>query len=293
MSLARPFRPERTSANHIVHGEGKVTERLGRVDGIEMRWLEAGAGTPAVLVHGIPTSPELWRSVIPRLEGVRALAWEMVGYGESMAAGAERDISVSRQADYLAAWLGHLDITRAVMVGHDLGGGVAQILAVRRPELVGGLVLTNSIGYDSWPIPAVKAMRAMGGLVRRLPPALLARSLRAFLALGHDDRQAAAEAADIHLDRYSRPGGADAFVRQIRALDVRDTQAVEAELPRLGIPAAVVWGEADGFQKVEYGERFARDLGAPLERIPGGKHFTPEDHPREVADAVNRVARTL
>jgi pimeloyl-ACP methyl ester carboxylesterase len=270
-----------------------VTERRERVDGIVMRWLEAGGGTPAVLVHGIPTSPELWRRVVPRLEGIRALAWEMVGYGESMAAGTGRDISVARQADYLAAWLGHRGVTGAVLVGHDLGGGVAQILAVRRPELVSGLVLTNSIGYDSWPIPAVKAMRAMGGLIRRLPPALVARSLRAFLALGHDDRPTSAEAADIHLARYSSPGGAEALVRQVRALDVRDTQSIAGQLPGLDVPAAVVWGDADGFQKVEYGERLARDLRTSLERIPGGKHFTPEDHPVEVADAVNRVARRL
>jgi pimeloyl-ACP methyl ester carboxylesterase len=270
-----------------------MEERRARVEGVEMRWLEMGAGTPAVLIHGIPTSPELWRSVMPRLEGVRALAWEMVGYGESIGAGASRDISVSRQADYLAAWLDHLDLTRAVLVGHDLGGGVVQILAVRRPELVGGLVLTNAIGYDSWPIPAVKAMRAMGGLVRRLPPTLLARSLRAFLTFGHDDRRVAAASADIHLDRYARPGGADAFVRQIRALDVQDTLAVQEALPNLDLPAAVVWGEADGFQKVRYAERFARDLDAPLDRIPGGKHFTPEDHPEAVATAVNRVARML
>jgi pimeloyl-ACP methyl ester carboxylesterase len=30
-----------------------------------MRWLERGAGTPIVFVHGIPTSPELWRLVLP------------------------------------------------------------------------------------------------------------------------------------------------------------------------------------------------------------------------------------
>jgi pimeloyl-ACP methyl ester carboxylesterase len=45
---------------------------------------------------------------------------------------------------------------RAVLVGHDLGGGVAQIAAVRAPGRCAGLVLANSIGYDSWPIPSVR-----------------------------------------------------------------------------------------------------------------------------------------
>ncbi|MGH2380988.1 MAG: hypothetical protein ACRDG7_07175 [Candidatus Limnocylindria bacterium] len=53
------------------------------VDGISMRWEEHGDGFPVVLVHGIPTSPALWRHVIPMIDG-QALAWEMVGYGHSI-----------------------------------------------------------------------------------------------------------------------------------------------------------------------------------------------------------------
>jgi pimeloyl-ACP methyl ester carboxylesterase len=41
--------------------------RTAMIDGIEMRWEEYGTGTPVVLVHGIPTSPALWRHVVPRL----------------------------------------------------------------------------------------------------------------------------------------------------------------------------------------------------------------------------------
>lgn len=54
-------------------------------------------------------------------------------------------------------------------------------------------------------------------------------------------------------------------------------------------PARVVWGVADRFQKLEYGERLAHDLGTQVIRIPGGKHFTPEDHPRAVADPINSL----
>jgi pimeloyl-ACP methyl ester carboxylesterase len=62
-----------------------------------------------------------------------------------------------------------IGLDRAVLVGHDLGGGVAQIVAVQHRELVRGLVLMNAIAYDSWPIPSVKAMQALGPLVERLP----------------------------------------------------------------------------------------------------------------------------
>jgi pimeloyl-ACP methyl ester carboxylesterase len=52
--------------------------------GIVFRWLESGEGVPVVLIHGIPTGPELWRHVIPRISAARCLAWEMVGYGPSL-----------------------------------------------------------------------------------------------------------------------------------------------------------------------------------------------------------------
>lgn len=52
-----------------------------------MRWVQAGAGFPVVLVHGIPTSPALWRHVLPQVRVEHLLAFEMVGYGDSIPAG--------------------------------------------------------------------------------------------------------------------------------------------------------------------------------------------------------------
>ncbi|MGQ0560737.1 MAG: alpha/beta fold hydrolase [Gemmatimonadota bacterium] len=106
-------------------------------------------------------------------------------------------------------------------------------------------------------------------------------------ANGHDDQGVAAESIDVHWPTYERHGAA-AFVRQIRSLDVNDTLAIAGSLTRLrDTPARVVWGAADQFQKLEYAERFARDLQAPLVRIDGGRHFTPEDHPDVIARALN------
>lgn len=259
------------------------------VDGITMRWEETGEGMPVILIHGIPTSPALWRHVAPRITGVRCLAWEMVGYGASIPQGRDRDISVQRQADYLVSWLKHLGIEQAILVGHDLGGGVAQVAAVRYPGLCRGLFLTNVIGYDSWPIPSVKAMRMAGPLLRHLPDPAFKQVIRTFLQRGHDDSTQAEEALAAHWPHYQEHDGAAAFVRQVNSLNVQDTLAVSDDLPRLGIPARIVWGVADQFQKIEYGERFAHDLCAPLQRIEGGKHFTPEDHPEIIADGINQL----
>jgi len=176
-----------------------------------------------------------------------------------------------------------------VFAGHDLGGGVVQILAVRRPDLCVGLMLTNAIAYDSWPIPSVKALATSGGLVRRLPPAALKMILRMMFLRGHLSEEKALEALRVHWAMYSPRFGPDAFVRQVQSLDTHDTLAVAGQLSGLTVPVRVVWGEADQFQKIEYGERLSRDLKAPLYRIPRGKHFTPEDYPDIVATAIDEL----
>lgn len=270
-----------------------MDSRTATIDGISMRWLEQGAGTPIVLIHGIPTSPVLWRKVMPLMAGTRCLAFEMVGYGDSIPQGADRDISVSRQADYVAAWLRHLNIKGAILAGHDLGGGVAQIVAVRYPELCAGLFLTNAIGYDSWPIPSVKALQASAPLVSHLPDTAGKQILRVLVYRGHEDSALVRESLELHWVPYARHGGAASLIRQVEALDMNDTLAMADSLPGLGIPASIVWGAADPFQKIEYGERFARDLGAPLQRIEGGLHFTPEDHPEEIAEGLLRLVEQV
>jgi pimeloyl-ACP methyl ester carboxylesterase len=261
--------------------------KVDSVDGITMRWLEQGQGVPLVLIHGIPTSPMLWRHVLPHIRNARCLAWEMVGYGESIPAGQGRNISVKHQADYLVVWLKKLGIERAILAGHDLGGGVAQIAAVRHPSICAGLFLTNAIGYDSWPIPSVKAMRAAAPLVSHLPNTAGKQILRTLMYRGHDDSALAKESLDLHWEPYARNQGAADLIRQIEALDVNDTLSIASALPSLRVPARIVWGVKDQFQKLKYGERFARDLNAPLYRIEEGLHFTPEDHPEVIAEQLN------
>ncbi|MFP5219746.1 MAG: alpha/beta fold hydrolase [Actinomycetes bacterium] len=264
-----------------------MIERTATIGDTPTRWLEQeGDGVPVVLLHGIPTSPALWRHVVPLLPGLRVLALELTGYGDSIPAGRGRDLSLRAQADRLLDWLDVLGVRSAVLVGHDLGGGVAHIAAVRRPGACAGLLLTNAVGYDSWPIPAVKVLSAAAPLLRRLPAAALRPGLAVLMARGHDDASVARESLGVHARPYADHGGGRALADQVTALHTRDTLEVAGALPSLRVPARVVWGVADQFQEVRYGERFARDLGAPLRRIEGGKHFTPEDHPDVVAEQV-------
>lgn len=191
------------------------------VEGEPIVWFESGQGMPVVLVHGIPTGPSLWRSVVPLVHGARCLALEMVGYADSIPAGAGRDISVAAQAARLWRWLDAIGVERAVLVGHDLGGGVVQIAALASPQRRAGLVLVNAIGYDSWPILSVRAMRALGPVLESVPAAAFKPMLAGFVRVGHDDVQVGRGSAEMHWQPYQRHGGAAAFVRQIRSLRTR------------------------------------------------------------------------
>ncbi|MDQ3318282.1 MAG: alpha/beta fold hydrolase [Actinomycetota bacterium] len=267
-----------------------MESRFVEARGVRMRWEEVGEGPPVVFVHGIPTSPRLWRRVVPLVSGARCLAWEMVGYGASIPEGRDRDISVARQAGYLADWMREVGLAEgAVIVGHDLGGGVAQILAANDPSLVRGLVLTNSICYDSWPVAPVKAIRALGPVLARLPEAAFRLIYGGFMLAGHDERAVARESTAEHLPYYAGSDGTAALVRQARSLDVDDTLEVSDRIPEIDVPARLVWGAADRFLPIGYGYRLAYELGAPIERVEAGKHFVPEDHPEPVAAAVGAV----
>lgn len=259
------------------------------VGGVPIRWLESGDGFPVVFVHGIPTSPLLWRYVIPQVRGARCLAFEMVGYGSSIPAGRDRDISVANQADYLLAWLADLGIDRAVLVGHDLGGGVVQIAAVRDPARCAGIVLTNVISRDSWPVPLVRSVLRTRALVERTPAALFNRTFAPSLRPFHDTWAQTREAGAVHGAFYAQHDGAAALVRQMASLRTEDTLAIADRLSTLSVPARIVWGTGDKFQPVHYGDLLASDFGVRVDRIEGARHFTPEDHPDRVAAAVNEV----
>lgn len=258
------------------------------VNGLWMNWRESGEGLPVVLVHGFATSPLLWREVTPRVTHARCLAWELVGYGNSIIQGTRRNISVARQAVYLREWLRALRIRRAIFVGHGLGGGVLQVAIKQQPKLCAGLILVNSIGYDAWPMSAVTIARRFPMLVERLPRALFKLAFWRLMRVSHINRRLADEAFALYWPYYAE-NGPRAFVRQARDLHLRDTRDVITALQRIDAPKCVVWGAKDRILPVRYGFRFARDLDATLQYIFKGRHFSPEDHPGVVADAINDI----
>jgi pimeloyl-ACP methyl ester carboxylesterase len=113
------------------------------------------------------------------------------------------------------------------------------------------------------------------------------------LYFSHDKRRTAKEPIETHRPYYLQTDGLAALARQAIALHTRDILAVSEDLSGLQIPAELVWGADDQFQKLEYAERLADDLKAPLDRIEGGKHLVPKDQPRRSSTTIERVVRRV
>jgi pimeloyl-ACP methyl ester carboxylesterase len=114
-------------------------------DGGKIHVVERGQGPPVVLVHGVTLGVAVWAPQLRRLadQGHRVIAVGQRGHGRSSAG--EGGYSLERLADDLGEVLEALDVTGAVLVGHSMGGMVAQLLALRQPDEFGrhvaGLVL--------------------------------------------------------------------------------------------------------------------------------------------------------
>ena len=81
-------------------------------------------------------------------------------------------------------------------------------------------------------------------------------------------------------------------MEHLRALDARETRTLATRLAEISAPTAVIWGAHDSFLPLKLGKRLAAAIpGATLEVVPGARHFTPEDAPRPVADAIADLLR--
>ncbi len=117
-------------------------------------------GAPVLLVHGFGTCSFLWRDVGPVLASANrtAFAIDLFGYGESDRP-FDAQFGIAAQSDYVDRALTALRLTKATIVGIDVGGAVAMHLAYNRPERVERLILVNPIAFDEVPADDIKTMQ--------------------------------------------------------------------------------------------------------------------------------------
>ncbi len=246
-----------------------------------------GVGEPIVFIHGFPTSSHLWGEVVPLVpKGHRVVVLDLLGYGRSDPPG-DADLSLRAHADRVVLLLDALGINYATIVGHDIGGGIAQSLAIRHPTRVARLCLINSVAFDSWPGTEVKLVRATMPLTRHLPATWILSVLRADLLRGYVASERGAHSIEQYVRPFATEPGRDVLVSHLAALDSAETKALEPRLKDIVAPTAIVWGGEDPFLPRTIGQRLAAAIpGATLDVVPDVRHFTPEEAPERVAAAL-------
>ena len=260
------------------------------IDGARLYYYAAGSrgsGEPVVFLHGFPTSGHLWRDVVTQMPtGHRLVVVDLLGFGRSDPPGPHA-LTLEAHADRVVDMLDALNIERACVVGHDVGGGIAQLLAVHAPARVSRLALIDSVGFARWPRRDVRLVRALMPITRRVPPSWLLPIARAHLERGYIEPLRAAHS----LSKYQRPfastEGRDVLMQHLAALDARATRTLGSRLGELDIPTAVLWGAHDPFLPVSLGRQLAEAIpGATFEALPNASHFCPEEAPRPVATTI-------
>jgi len=123
------------------------------VDG-PVHYQEAGSDGPVlILLHGIGASYLSWYPVVEALaDQHRVLAVDLIGHGFTPPHG--RKATVRRNAELVADFADDMSDQQVILVGNSMGGLVAMLAAVARPELVAGLVLVNT----ALPIVSVRSL---------------------------------------------------------------------------------------------------------------------------------------
>jgi pimeloyl-ACP methyl ester carboxylesterase len=278
-----------------------VTHAYATVNGINMHFVEKGAGPLVVLLHGFPEMWWSWRYQISALAqaGYRAVAPDLRGYNDTDAKG-PYDVDTLR--DDVVALLDHLGAEKAIVVAHDWGGYIAWHLASTRQSRLEKLVVMNM----SHPALFHRALRTRWSQLRRswyvlffqlpvLPPLLLSRDHGAGVT-----RLLRAEAIDkTHFGRdelapiaaaVTKPGRPAAMIGWYRAAfraGLRGGLGGPAHLrgyERVTVPTLLLWGMNDtalGYHDLVPGtEQFAADL--EIQTLPDCGHFVQSEQPQEV-----------
>jgi 2-hydroxymuconate-semialdehyde hydrolase len=272
----------------IVMNKFETNHKYLLVAGHRLAYLDEGNGPPVLLIHGIPTSSLLWRHILPVLaETHRVIAPDMLNYGKSDKP-TDADVSIAAQSRLMVKMLDALGIPRADVVAHDIGGGVAQIMAVNHPERIKKLVLSNTVCFDSWPIPEFKPLQEPSAEARMSLDAFVSM-MREFLPRGvYRPESLTSEALNILMEPWASEQGKHALFRNFRRLNPEYTLAIAEELKQLNHETLILWGREDPFQKPAYAEKLRHAIpGARLRWIDEAAHWVMEEQPAEVAAALN------
>jgi 3-oxoadipate enol-lactonase len=257
-----------------------IREARARVAGRDVRFLEAGAGWPVLLIHAFPVNADMWRPQLERVpEGWRFIAPDVRGFGPDGAASAA--FTLDDVAADFAAFVDHLKLDRAVIGGLSMGGYITFALFRRAPERFDGIILADTKA-ETDTAEGRDGRRKMIELVRTKGPAAIAdQMLPKLLSAGTHERQPElVSSVRVMIESISVDGIAGALDAMITRPDSTP------DLARVNCPALILVGEHDEVTP----EASARAMEKHIERsrvvvLPGAGHLSNLESP----DAFSRA----
>jgi uncharacterized protein (TIGR04551 family) len=240
------------------------------VDGISVRYREAGTGPVVVLIHGYGASADHWAPVIPAIAvHHRVIAVDLKGFGWTSRP--DGDYSPAAQAQLVWRALDRLGVGDVAIVGHSWGSSVALSMAVANPTRVRRVALYAAYVYDEQ-VPSFFRWAEKPGIGEALFTLFYRQRIedRAPLAY-YDERWVTQERVERVEDELSRDGTVAAALAVARKHQFADLHAKLKGFPR---PVLLLWGENDEVTPIQFGERLANELpNARLVRFPRCGHI--------------------
>jgi pimeloyl-ACP methyl ester carboxylesterase len=249
-----------------------------------VRLHEWGEGEPLLLLHGVLTYSFIFEPILPQLaRNYRVLAPDLLGCGGSEKVDA--GLSISAHAERTLELMDALELESVHLVGHDVGGGIAQLIALDAESRLRSLCLINPVGYDYWPVPAVETLRLP--IIRQMVMASFdLGTLKALVrhGLAQPERLDAALLARF-AEPFSTQAGRQSFLAFLRALSASELMERADELRRITLPTLLMHGAQDQYLSAEITRRLAEDIpGAQLETLEGAGHFAMLEVPDRIAE---------
>jgi pimeloyl-ACP methyl ester carboxylesterase len=258
--------------------------------------LQAGQGSPLILLHGLLGAAVCWRPAMASLaRDARVYAIDALGMGAS-ARVPGLDASLQASAERLRSFMDSEGIDRADLCASSHGGAVAMFFAATYPERVRSLILQAPANpFCSRSRPQIRLFSSRFGqwLGRRLPGAPRRLQAVALERMYGDPARVQPGILENYVRSLRIPGTVD-YVLAVLASWTRDMSQLKHLLRRLrGIPCLLLWGTHDRAVSLASGETLQRILGAELDLLPGLGHLPYEEQPHEFADRVCRFLASL
>lgn len=258
-----------------------------RANGINIEYEINGSGAPLLLIAGLGYSRWMWHKMVPGLaQEFRVITFDNRGVGGSDKP--KGPYTAQLLAADTAALLSALDVESAAVVGHSMGGYVAQALALDYPHLVDRLVLsaTNFGGSNHIRISQealVVLMDTRGDPRERLRKGIAVSTAPGF---SQQNPEFVQEWLAFRAANPLHPQGYEAQLAIGLSL-FSDENCFEPRLHEIQAPTLILFGEHDRVVPVGNAELLSQQIdGSSVTILPDAGHLYPLEKPDEAVEAI-------